>query len=402
MKLKQLLKKGQLFSELNDDQLDKIIDSGQVCTFEADEILFLEGSSSNSLYVIIDGLVKIFKRNREGEEVELKTKSNGDFFGELALIDGNLRSATVATLKTSEFFVLRRDSFHKILSNSPQILSRILAYLVKDIRTSSEKIFAEELARQKLQSEMEIQRHRALSQMVAGVAHEINTPLGIIKTAAGLITRYLSSDAFQKLEQDDELAETIQDTTEAANLIQGNIDRAHKLVESFKKTSVSQLTGKMETVNLLETIEEILSLFRLNARQAGITIEVCSKLTNIWWTGFPGFLSQILLNLLSNINRYAYPDAEGGKVIIEIMEDSDRKIPVFLINVRDFGQGMPSENVKQVFNAFFTTGRTKGGTGLGMAIVHNLVTQALRGKINIRSQVGIGTTVCLLFPQKIE
>ena len=402
--LKEILKKIQLFSQLTNSELNQIINSGQVRSVDEGIEIFREGSLADSLYAIINGGVKIYRRDDDGEEIKLNTKAEGGFFGELALIDGELRSASVSTLETSEFFVLERESFLKLLTGSPQILSHILKSLTQDVRNTSEKVFQEELAKQNLQREMELQRHRALSLMVAGVAHEINTPLGIIKTASCLIKKNLGHISADSLAIDAEKKEVLDDIIEAARLIEGNINRAHNLVESFKKTSVSQITGKKENVDLVETINDIVGLFKINARQAGLTIEIKDHLSeeNRRWLGYPGYLSQIILNLLSNIKRYAYPSGSGGKVDIVVDVGKQRGIPVFKIGLHDFGCGIPPENLDKVFDAFFTTGRTRGGTGLGMAIVHNLVTSALKGRVTINSNPGEGTQIQLVFPCKIN
>jgi signal transduction histidine kinase len=121
-------------------------------------------------------------------------------------------------------------------------------------------------------------------------------------------------------------------------------------------------------------------------------------MTEQTWEGYRGYLSQILLNFLQNIQRYAYPDQEGGLAEIYIRTAGPEK---FSISVKDYGKGMPEAVRDRVFEPFFTTGRSTGGTGLGMAIVHNLVTTALKGTIQIESEPGKGTEITVTFPRKI-
>src|SRR5262249_9337854 len=116
------------------------------------------------------------------------------------------------------------------------------------------------------------------------------------------------------------------------------------------------------------------------------------------WQGYPGYLTQIILNLLTNIERYAYPNKEGGKV--EIILSTQNEKQEFNLIVRDFGCGIAEADQPKLFEAFFTTGRSKGGTGLGLAIVHTLV-MAMKGKIEINSQLGQGTTVKLIVPRNV-
>ncbi len=404
MRIIDNLKRIPLFSRLNESELNRIERSGVLRTFAAGEIVFLENSPADSMYVIMSGLVKIYKIDSDEQGIDICMKREGDFFGELAIIDGDLRSANVAAVEESVFYVLERDSFLKVLSSSTDMFSHVLTSLTRVIRNNSENIFREKLAKQNLQTEMEIERHRALSQMVAGVAHEINTPLGILRTASTLIHKRLNVSIMKELLDDERYSDTMEDILEAADLMQGNITRAHQLVESFKKTSVSQITGKLEDVDLPPTIAEIVGLFSLNAKRAGITVVVADDVPveNRHWVGYPGYLSQIILNLLSNIQRYAYPDRAGGKVDISLSCRNESNPPLFVLTIRDYGRGIASENLQKVFNAFYTTGRNCGGTGLGMAIVHNLATSALQGKVSIESEPGEGTAVTLIFPQRIK
>jgi len=259
----------------------------------------------------------------------------------------------------------------------------------------------EELARQKIQleklkAEAEIERHRALAQMVAGVAHEINTPLGIVHTAVTLITDRLNDPALARQAPRPEMQSTLDDVRQAAQLIQGNLSRANTLITSFKNLSVRQLTDHYEKVNLGALVQELVNLFRILARKTNLNLRLIDTLKEDQreWQGYPGFLSQVLMNFLSNVERYAYPNGLGGPVEFIL----GRGPSGFTLEVRDFGQGIPAENLRRVFEPFFTTGRARGGTGLGLAIVHNLVTCALHGSVTVTSEPGKGTTFTVTLP----
>jgi signal transduction histidine kinase len=187
-------------------------------------------------------------------------------------------------------------------------------------------------------------------------------------------------------------------------LIEGNIRRAHKLVQDFKQLSVGQIRDTKEMLDLVAVVEEVVGLFKINARQANLTIAVRNDLPDApaqAWLGYRGYLSQVLLNLLGNIERYAYPDGRGGRVEIAVSAESRRTDEWFVINVSDFGRGIAADDLPRIFEPFFTTGRSKGGTGLGMAIVQNIVTTALKGQIELASTPGAGTKVTLRFPRTI-
>ncbi|MFN8371561.1 MAG: cyclic nucleotide-binding domain-containing protein [Anaerolineae bacterium] len=402
MSIEQKLKAVPFFSDFDQTQLAKLVAIGQIETYEARQIVLQEGDDSNELYVILHGSVRIYKHDAKGKEVELKAESSGEFFGELALLDGGKRSATVATLTPCEFFVLHRDAFLSLLQASPSLLGKMFTALAADVRATGERYFREELEKQRLQTEMELERHRALAQMVAGVAHELNTPLGIINTAAGLIRQRLQSDVMSKLVMDRKMKSTMEDIVEASVLMEGNVRRAHQLVQSFKNVSVSQIADTKERLDIAEVINETLSLFKINARKAKLDInfeDALGEHTHIWH-GYRGYLSRVLLNLLTNIERYAYPRDTGGKADI-LLSANDSK-GVYIVTVRDYGKGIPAENMTRVFDPFFTTGRADGGTGLGLAIVHNIVTSALHGTVTLESAEGKGTTFTLTFPQTID
>jgi len=115
------------------------------------------------------------------------------------------------------------------------------------------------------------------------------------------------------------------------------------------------------------------------------------------WMGYRGFLSQIVINLLTNVERYAYPKGIGGVVDVTIrMQDGEQ----YCRSVKDYGMGIPHENQAHIFEPLFTTGKSSGGTGLGLAIVHNLVVNAFKGEIKLISEVGKGTEFNVVFPRE--
>ena len=169
-----------------------------------------------------------------------------EYFGELALIDGGPRSASVESLEPCEFFVLERETFVALLSQSPQRLASMLSNLTHAVRTTSERVFRETLQQQVIRTEMELTRYRSLAQMVAGVAHEINTPLGTVNTAVSVVKRRLTAEILGHLANDPKARAPLDDVHEAMELIEANIRRAHKLIQDFKKLSVGQISDTKE------------------------------------------------------------------------------------------------------------------------------------------------------------
>jgi CRP-like cAMP-binding protein len=260
------------------------------------------GEFSTSLYVILAGKVKITKQQGELAEVELRTAGPREYFGEFALFDGEARSATVRTLTACEFFILEREAFLEMLARSPDSLSSVLADLTRSLRATSDRVLKETLAHQAIRTEMEVARYRSLAQMVAGVAHEINTPLGIVNTAASIVKERVSSDALGSLATDGRTQGILEDIKQATVLMEANITRAHGLIQDFKKLSVGQMTDMKETVDIVGVME---------SDQAGL--ELCrhiretmgNKLTQIYIrTGQPGVAPEREVMDRFDINGY--------------------------------------------------------------------------------------------------
>jgi signal transduction histidine kinase len=387
---------------LTDGQLAQLIERGRRLSLPAGEVLFRKGDAGHCMYAILAGQVQIYLEAGEGRNVTLHVLDSGDFFGEMALLDGGARSAAALTLSPCELFVLERAAFLGLLTASPELSLRLFAGLSGRLRATDERYLLEEIAKQTIRADMERDRHRSLAQMVAGVAHEVNTPLGIISTGASIVKRELSSATVTALTADRKVKMVVDDLMETADLIEKNIKRAHTLVQSFKNLSVSQIVDTKETLCLPEVVNEILALFSIQARNAKLDVEFTHSLPEQGqtWVGYRGHLSRILLNLLTNAERYADPGGNGGKVEVTLRSESGAA-PRFLLTVRDRGCGISPDHLPHIFEPFFTTGRMQGGTGLGLAMTYNLVIAALHGTVNAWSTLNQGTTVIVTFPQVI-
>ena len=405
------LMKVTLFAGLTPEQLKEVARAGRTQLLPANTMVFDEHDPADMLYVILDGTIRALRKDEHGREVDLARFKAGDFFGELSLIEGHLREARVTTISSCRFFLLSRTDFWNILSRSPWMLARILQGLSTKIRLRNEQYFELQLQKERLEVHAEIERHRSISQMVAGVAHEINTPLGIISNAASLICEKLNSKTIPNLAKDAGAESVLNDLSNAASLIHSHAARSAGLVESFKNLSLRNITGNKERVDFVALTEEALGLYRLQARKSHLQIEVVTELgkADRTWEGFPGHYTQVILNLLTNIDRYAYPEGRGGVVRVTVSQETYssqeaylRKPSHFRVVVQDFGCGIPKVDLPKVFDAFFTTGRALGGRGLGLAIVHNLVTSALQGTISISSEPGKGTRVEMHLPRIVK
>ncbi|WP_437901625.1 sensor histidine kinase [Sorangium sp. So ce124] len=189
------------------------------------------------------------------------------------------------------------------------------------------------------------------------------------------------------------------DLNEACALLSKNILRAHDLIKSFKQLSVGQLTDRRVQVDVTSVVRDCIDSLspELRAKKIEVTITATAG-EELTWDGFPGHLSQVLINLFQNSVRYAYPDVQGGKIDVRVERVVDTRGVFLRIAVRDHGPGVAPAVRKRLFQPFVTTGIGQGGTGLGLAIVHNIVVNVLRGRIGLEDPEGGGSRFVIELP----
>jgi len=235
----------------------------------------------------------------------------------------------------------------------------------------------------------------SLGRLVAGLAHEINTPVGIAITAMSVWED--RTHEVQQLYQSGQMKradfeEFLQLLTESGKLIANNLQRAAELIQSFKQVAVDQSSEAARTINLKAYIGEVVNSLRPALKQTQLTVTISGD--EVALPSYPGALAQIVTNLVLNSVIHAYlPDATGH-LTITIQPQADK----VLFRYSDDGIGIPPEHHHKIFEPFFTTRRGQGGSGLGLHIVYNLVTQKLGGTIMFQSQVGSGTTFTITLP----
>lgn len=246
---------------------------------------------------------------------------------------------------------------------------------------------------------IESEKMASLGSLVAGVAHEINTPVGV-----GLmgITQFKEDiDAIIKRYNNRELTPTdfevfLTDANEICELVKTNLDRTAQLVKGFKQIAVDQTSEEDREVNLSHYVSEVIASLNsvLKKSQAAVTL-TCPD--NIVVVLNPGLLYQVLSNLIMNSINHGFKDTPAGQILI-VIEDSGNT--QFSLNYRDNGSGISAEHLPQIFNPFFTTNRANGGTGLGLNVTYNIITSALGGSIECRSDIGEGVEFLLTFKVK--
>ncbi|UAA37336.1 hypothetical protein KIH87_11435 [Paraneptunicella aestuarii] len=259
--------------------------------------------------------------------------------------------------------------------------------LENEISTRTKELF--EAQKQLIESE----KNASLSGLVAGVAHEINTPVGISVTAASnLIERSqsmlaaLESNTLKK----SEFIQQINNIHESAEMVLSNLMRASDLIGSFKEVSVDQISQQRRKFAFKDYMEEIIMSLTPQLKTENISM-VLQCPDDLVVDSYPGAIAQLITNLTMNSIVHAFDNREGGtiEILIKRMETSPEKI---YIRFSDNGKGISHDMIAKIFEPFYTTKRGKGGSGLGLQIISNITNIRLGGTIRCESELGKGTS----------
>ena len=276
-------------------------------------------------------------------------------------------------------------------------LRRFLNHLVT-AKQQTERALARQ---QQMQDELvQVEKLAALGGLVAGVAHEVNTPIGVTLSAAThLEAETQKTDrAYQAGDLSEEgLSDYFATARQATQLMSLNSQRAADLIQSFKQVAVDQTGGERRTFAVASYIDEVLLSLRPHLKKSQTTIQVNCPAT-LTMDSLPGAFSQVLTNLVMNALLHAFEPDQFGHIDISVVAVDAAQLR---LTFRDDGQGIAPELHTRVFEPFFTTRRSSGGSGLGLHIVHNIVTQVLKGTLALDSRLGQGTTFTLLLPRKL-
>ena len=245
---------------------------------------------------------------------------------------------------------------------------------------------------------VEREKMAALGQLVAGVAHEINTPVGVIVTAVSHCAELL--DALREAQSQGALTRSrfeaaLAELGDGLAMAQRNAVRAAGLVESFKRTASDQTHDVRTRFELGKTLDDVLATLAPMLRRRGVQVRR-GELPPVHCDSYAGSLAQVVTNLVVNACIHGYGDAPRGEAVIDL--DAGESDGIAWLRVADAGVGMPPEVLHKAFEPFYTTARTRGGTGLGLSIVRTLVERTLGGEIRIDAAPGAGCRVEVRFP----
>jgi len=296
---------------------------------------------------------------------------------------GNFREILVSVRDLTDLHRLNSELAES--KNQLEASNRDLEQMIEDLENTHKQL-------------LESEKLASLGSLVAGVAHEINTPLGISITSSTVmheevdqLRKKFDSDSLKR----SELEAFFGQAEEACKILQTNLTRASELVKSFKQVAVDQTVDDLRKIDLKEYLDEILLSIGPSFKHSKVSVDYQCE-DDVTIETHPGALSQIISNLALNSLTHAYDENSEGVIQIKSRVDGDSVV----IEYADDGKGISRENLKHIFTPFFTTRRGMGGSGLGLSIVYNLVTGTLKGNITAESEEGKGTKFRIEFPQK--
>jgi signal transduction histidine kinase len=239
----------------------------------------------------------------------------------------------------------------------------------------------------------------SLGQLVAGVAHELNTPIGnalMTTTAMGDATQQFVIELRDRGIKRSTLDKFVEQIEEGATLAERSLHRASDLVRSFKQVAVDQASERQRAFDLAHTISEVVDTLRPNLRGLPWILDVAIP-PGIMMDSYPGPLGQITINLVMNALLHAFEGRSQGRIKIAVTALTAQDVTLVF---SDDGVGIAPEHLSRVFDPFFTTKLGQGGSGLGLSIVHRLATQVLGGTLRVESRRGHGAQFTLQVPLK--
>jgi len=309
--------------------------------------------------------------------------------------------SAVAALLAAAIAARDRQAAQRELSDYKDRLEAMVATRTTELTRANAELTNTLAILQTTQAELvEREKLASLGSVVAGVAHEVNTPIGVGVTAASSLQRATEQIAIKFRAGDlkkSDLADYIDQAVLSSEILGTNLARAAELVRSFKRIAVDQSSETMGSVELGSYINDVVNSLRPQLKKGRHSIEVHAA-DQVTLETTPSALWQIVSNLVMNSLVHAYGPGEHGTLQITIQRVGTTDSIVY----SDNGRGMPADVRRRIFEPFFTTKRGQGGSGLGLSIVYNLVTKTLGGTITCSSAPGLGTKFTVTFPIRLN
>ncbi len=310
-----------------------------------------------------------------------------------ALIEGMMKDITERKRAEYELQKYRESLEHMVRERTEDLDRKNLALnnTVQELQKTLDELATTQ--KQLIQSE----KMAALGSLVAGVAHELNTPIGNTLLVASSLDAetteferaYMTGGLKRSM-----LEHYLSSAHGALDIMLRNVQRASELITSFKQVAIDQSSSQRRTFFLAEVVSEIVITLRPAVKKTPFAIETAIP-EEIEMDSFPGPLGQVLTNLINNAILHAFENKTQGNIHVEAHQRDGGEIE---LKVSDDGCGIPPEHLNRIFDPFFTTKLGQGGSGLGLSIANTIVTGMLGGSIEVKSTVGTGTTFILILP----
>ncbi len=379
------LRDAYFFKDLSDEELRRIEGFCKEDRFGPGEVIFRENSPAERFFIVLDGMVEVWKDYSAPHPDLLAVHGQGHLFGEMALIDDLPRSATVVAKTETRVLYLFRQEFERILHENASISMSILRSLSAMVRKSNES-FVEDLRRQNRELEtaylelksaqqelLQAERFSNLGKFSSMILHDIRNPISIVKSYGEMLQMF--ADDTEKVRG------------YATNVIRES-ERLNRIASEFLDYSRGEIRLDMQIASVDQVIEQVIECVGESLASRHIEVVVNNSIHE------PVLLDQerivrVLVNLVDNARKAM---RRGGTLTITV----ERLESLAKISVADTGEGMTEGTRERMFEPFYSSSED-GGTGLGMVIVKNVV-EAHRGTLQVESEEGRGTTVTITLP----
>jgi signal transduction histidine kinase len=354
----------RLFEGIDRETIEELTAGIEVSSFEKDDVIFREGDRGELLYLVGEGSVKISKQGRGGQQETLGFIEPGNFFGEMALLDNEPRSAMAVAARHTLLGLVNETTFQRILENAPSRLHLNFLRSVTDRLRQINSHFISEV--------MRTERLSMVGAMASMIIHDLNNPISTVRCCCDVIARESSDPTL----------------LEATALLDGAVNGMLAMTQELLDFTRGSIALKKEQIRVDILLRELAEQSRTFLRERDVRL--CERIA---YGGEIEVDANRFLRVLSNLVKNAWEAMPtGGTIKIDTQLLGNEVV----FQIADTGVGIPPEILPRLFEPFVTHGKASG-TGLGMAIAKSVV-EAHQGKISVESKIGEGTTVQIRLP----
>ena len=382
---------GEMTRQMNEFDLERLEESKLVVKIKDENELQVLRDAYNKL---VEDLIS-FQGKLGGAQIELRD-ANRKLDEQNLMLEQEVARKTATLSRIMLDLEQQRDELidkQSALKKENENRRRIEERLLDKNKELAESMETLRMAQDQL---VESERMASLGGLVAGIAHDVNTPIGVSVTAASFLEEKLKTlrkDFDEKKLTQKAMTAFLEDADQTTTLLLNNLNRASDLIASFKQVSVDQTSEAVRDIDIKEYLREITQSLapKLKKTKHEVTVD-CRENLIVYCA--PGAIAQIITNMIMNSLIHGFEGISHGKIDISIKDDDTN----IYIDYQDNGKGLSPDMLEKHFDAFVTTKRDKGGSGLGTHIMYNLVTQTLDGKISVESKLGSGLHYKIQFP----